>query len=149
MDKQQYLTSLAEVERAKKDKKYKKGTIYIQVSACKRGGESAWNILKEESTLESKYAVVIPKIEIMPEYLKLALERYTPEWHARYVGTNINISMDAFEFLQIKYSTDLNKQKRYVEMVNTVEKAISEQEEIVDEYVKMKEWYLGKMFSGA
>lgn len=147
MDKRQYLTSLAEVERAKKDRRYEKGTVYIQVSACKRGGESAWNILKEESTLEVKYAVVIPKIEIIPEYLKLVLERYTPEWHARYVGTNINISMDAFEFLQVQYSTDLNEQKRCIEMVNTVEKAIIEQEEIVEKYAEMKRWYLGKMFT--
>lgn len=147
MNKRQYLTSLAEVERTQKGKIYKKGTVFIQVSACKRGGEGAWEILKEASALEDKYAVVIPKIEIIPEYFKMALERYTPAWHARYVGTNINISMDAFNFLQIEYTTDLNEQKRYVEMMETVEKAIAEQEQIIDEYKKMKEWYLGKMLS--
>lgn len=117
MFKHQYLTSLAEVKRTEKGRIYPKGTLYIQVSACKRGGEGAWNILDHESTLEDKYAVAIPKIDIIPKYLQIALDYQTPRWHARYVGTNINISMDTFDSLEVEYDDDLEKQKRYVEMI--------------------------------
>lgn len=146
MVKCQCLTSLAVVKRVEKSKIYPKGTLYIQVSACKRGGEEAWNILDEESTLEDKYAVVIPNIEIIPEYLKIALDYQTPSWHARYVGTNINISMSAFDYFEIEYDSDLEKQKRCVEMIKVAEKAIAEEQSLVDDYKQMKAWYLTKMF---
>ena len=146
MFKHQYLTSLAEVKRTEKGRMYPKGTLYIQVSACKRGGEDAWNILDHESTLEDKYAVAVPKIDIIPKYLQIALDYQTPRWHARYVGTNINISMDAFDFLEVEYDDDLEKQKRYVEMIEAAEKAAEDEERIIEEYKKMKAWYLKKLF---
>lgn len=146
MVKCQFLTALAEVKRTEKNKVYSKGTLYIQVSACKRGGESAWMILKKESILEDKYAVVIPTVEIIPEYLKIALEYQTPAWHAKYVGTNINISMDSFKFLKVQYETDLDTQKRYVEMIETAEKCAENEKKMIEELKTMKEWYLKKLF---
>lgn len=146
MIRYQYLTSLAEVKRTEKGRMYLKGTLYIQVSACKRGGEDAWNILDHDSALEDKFAVAIPKAEIIPKYLQIALNYQTPRWFARYVGTNINISMDAFDFLEIEYDDDLEKQKRCVEMIDIAEKTAENQNRIIEEYKKMKDWYLQKMF---
>ena len=140
------LTDIASVERTKKDYVYPAGTIYIQVSACKRNSENAWMILTEDSTLEDKYAVILPTIKINPEYLKYSIESVSEEWHERYVGTNINISMGAFKYLVINYNPDTDEQEKVVKKFKDVEMLIEAEQNIINKYKGVKEWYLDKLF---
>lgn len=140
------LTDIASVERTKKGHVYPAGTIYIQVSACKRNSENAWMILMEDSTLEDKYAVILPTIKINPEYLKYSIESVSEEWHERYVGTNINISMDAFKYLVINYHPNMDEQEKVVEKIKEVEFLIEAEQNIINNYKGVKEWYLDKLF---
>lgn len=151
MDKCQSLTSsvltdIAEVRRTEKGKIYPKGTVYIQVSACNKNSKDSWMILEDPGCLEDKYAVAIPNIDIEPDYFRIALEEATPEWFARYVGTNINISMDAFKYFIVRYNENKEQQAKYVEMIRTVEKEIALVRESIAANKDIKEWYLSKMF---
>lgn len=151
MDRYQSLTSskltdIAEVRRVEKNRVYPQGTVYIQVSACNKSDKDKWMIMKEPGSLDSKYAVVVPKIDIDADYLRIALEDATPKWFARYVGTNINISMDAFKFFVVKYTEDKATQRRYGEMVKSVEEEMALIQESIEKGKKVKQWYLTKMF---
>lgn len=140
------LTEIAAVERAQKSKVYPIGTLYIQVSACKRAGEEAWEILGMPQGLDPKYAVAIPKIEVVPKYLQLALEAVTPEWHKKYVGTNINISMDAFKYLEVGIDMNIANQMQVVNYFRTVERQAQLLEEQIKREQQVKRWCLCKMF---
>lgn len=140
------LTEITTVERAQKSKVYPIGTLYIQVSACKRAGEEAWEILGMPQGLDSKYAVAIPKIEVVPKYLQLALEAVTPEWHKKYVGTNINISMDAFKYLEVGIDMNIANQMQVVNYFRTVERQAQLLKEQVKREQQVKRWCLCKMF---
>lgn len=140
------ITEIATVERTQKGRLYPTGTVYIQVSACKRAGQDAWMISESEGPLEDKYAVVLPNIEINPKYLKLALEAVTPDWHRRYVGTNINISMDAFKYLKIYYTPNIKEQLEVVEAFSVVDKEIELIEKQIEAEKTVKKWFLRKLF---
>lgn len=150
MDKYQSLTSsvltdIAEVRRAEKGKIYPKGTVYVQVSACNKSSKDSWMILEDPGCLEDKYACAIPNIDIDPDYFRIALEEATPEWFAKYVGTNINISMDAFKYFVVRYTENKEQQEKCVEMIRTIEKEIALILEGISVYKDIKEWYLSKM----
>lgn len=141
------ITEIATIERAQKDKLYPVGTCYIQVSACKRAGENAWQIVTDKhQSIESKYAVVIPNIGIVPKYLFRALEAATPEWHKKYVGTNINISMDAFEYLKVRYNPDILTQMQVVSYFESMDSEIELIEEQIEMEKGIKKYFLHKMF---
>lgn len=140
------LTEIADVERAKKNQIYPKNTIYIQVSACKRNTEDAWMILDKESLLDGKYAVITPRINIIPKYLKYSLESSSEEWHERYIGSNINISMNDFKYLKVRYTENIEHQKKVVEMFEETEFLIEQEQKIIEDYKQVKEWYLDGMF---
>lgn len=142
------LIDIADIQRTQKDMIYPAKTIYVQVSACKRGGEDSWMITKDAGILESKFAVAIPKIEIYPEYFLICLNAYTPEWFAKYVGTNINIAMDDFKYFEIGYTNNIEIQKHYAEMIETADRQITLENEITDRCRTVKKWYLEKMFLG-
>jgi len=59
MIRRHYLTDIADVKRTEKNRVYPKGTIYIQVSACKRNAEGMWMITDHDTPLDDKYAVVL------------------------------------------------------------------------------------------
>lgn len=143
------LTEIADVERAKKNQIYPKNTVYIQVSACKRNTEDAWMILDKESALDGKYAVITPRINIIPKYLKYSLESSSEEWHERYIGSNINIGMDDFKYLKVRYTENIEHQKEVVEMFEETEFLIEQEEKIIEDYKQVKEWYLDGMFPQA
>lgn len=141
------LPEIAEMERAQKGKMYPIGTLYIQVSACKRGGKDAWLIVSDKAQMiEDKYAVAIPSIGIVPRYLLLALQAVTPEWHRKYVGTNINISMDAFRYLKVYINPDIRIQMEVVAQFDIIDREIELIEEQVNFDKECKKWMLNKMF---
>lgn len=141
------LTEIAEIERAQKNRIYPAGSIYVQVSACKKNTDEIWNELVEPGTIDGKFAVVIPKTGIIPHYLVIALEKATAEWHSRYIGTNINISMDAFKYLRVMYHEDIKAQLEVIETIRAVEQLMQQEKEIVNNLKESKRWFLQGMFA--
>lgn len=109
------LTDIAIIERAKKGRIYPAGTCYIQVSATK----GQIGILEEDGTVESKYAVILPQIEVAPLYFKMALERNAPYFCARYQA-NINIQVSDFSFFEIELHDDYEFQVQIAEILAQV-----------------------------
>lgn len=139
------LTEIATVERAKQNVVYKKGTIMIRVSAASHAGNEPFKMLKEQRNIEAGYAVVVPKINILPEYLVYSLNRRAEEWLHRYVGSNINISMDLFKYMVVEYHPDINTQEYVCGMLQTLERMEEEENSTVELLKNMKKYYLDKM----
>ena len=142
---QKALTEIATVKRAEKNLIYPKNTIYVQVSACKKSTEYIWNILGEEGYLENKYAVVIPKINIIPEYLVVCLERVTLKWMHRYVGKAINISMDLFKYLKVDYHESVETQLFVLSILMPIKNEIELIKNRIANEKKAKNYFLAKM----
>jgi restriction endonuclease S subunit len=142
------LTDIADVDRAQKGKIYPAGTIYVQVSATPKYTDEIWNILKQSGELPGKFAVIFPKIEIIPAYLVLALTRNTAEWQARYIGDAINISMDLFKDLTVIYHPDIQAQAEILRKISVVDKTIEFESQQVELNKEAKSFFLLKMFPG-
>lgn len=140
------LTDIADVDRAQKGKIYPAGTIYVQVSATPKYTDEIWHVLKQSGELPGKYAVIIPKIELIPAYLVLALTRSTAEWQAQYIGDAINISMDLFKELKIIYHPDIQAQAKILQKISIVDKAIEFESQQVKLNKEAKSFFLQKMF---
>ena len=142
------LTDIADIDRAQKGKIYPAGTIYVQVSATPKNTDEIWNILKQSGELPGKFAVIFPKIEIIPAYLVLALTRNTAEWQARYIGDAINISMELFKELKIIYHPDIEAQAEILQKISIVDKAIEFESQQVELNKEAKGFFLQNMFPG-
>ena len=142
------LLDIADVERAVKGKVYPGQTIYIQVSACRRTGYEQFKRLEKEGELESKYAVIIPKIRIFPEYFQLSLENSVDEWMHRYVGTNINIQMEAFKYLNLYIHDDLKVQENFVANIHLLDNQIKAENQQIEWLGEVKQYFLEKLFPG-
>lgn len=142
------LTDIADVDRAQKGKIYPAGTIYVQVSATPKYTDEIWHVLKQSDELPGKYAVIIPKIELIPAYLVLALTMNTAEWQARYIGDAINISMDLFKELKIIYHPDILAQDGILRKISIIDKAIESENQQVELNKEAKSFFLQNMFPG-
>ena len=142
------LTDIADVDRAQKGKIYPAGTIYVQVSATPKYTDEIWHILKQSDELPGKYAVIIPKIEIIPAYLVLTLTKNTAEWQARYIGDAINISMDLFKDLKVVYHPDIQVQAEILQKISIVDKAIEFECQQAQLNKEAKSFFLQKLFPG-
>lgn len=141
------LKEIANIERVKKDKIYPKNTIYIRVSACNNHSkEDKFHITKEEGILETKYAVILPKVEIEPLYLLTSLEDNVDRFFSRYVGTNINIQVDTLNNFELQYDDDLEKQKLFSDMLSLIIEMEQQEQQIIDDLKDSKQYYLTNMF---
>lgn len=147
--KQVKLTDIADVNRVRKDDILPKGTLYIRVSACKGEEYEQWNIMKEDGNPGDEFAALTLKREAIPEYLKEALERVAPHFMHRYVGKNINISMDLFSFYRLDFHEDLEEQRRIVRVMSTINDEIEMVKRQIKEHKQVKEWNLRHMFPEA
>lgn len=138
--KKYYLTEIAKVERARNGEVYKAGTAYIQISATRGQIE----MLEEAGTIERKYAVILPKIEIYPPYFKIALERAVPEFCARYQST-INIQIGDFEFFSIDIHEDYRTQVEIAQIMQQCDRAAEAENHIIDVLKDVKKISLNKM----
>ena len=142
------LTDIADVDRAQKGKIYPAGTIYVQVSATPKYTDEIWNILKQSGELPGKFAVIFPKIEIIPAYLVLALTKNTAEWQTRFIGDAINISMELFKDLKVVYHPEIEVQTEVLRKISVVDKAIEFESQQVKLNKEAKSFFLQKMFPG-
>lgn len=139
------LTEVADIERAVKGKIYPQGTIYIQVSAARRTGLDQWRISEKEGEIENKFAVLIPKNDINPYYLLIALERSAQEFLHKYVGTNINIQMDAFKRYELDYHADRQTQELIADFSKKANQGIESEKKTIEALHEIKKYMLGKM----
>lgn len=73
------LTEIAQIERGTPGKIYPAGTVYIQVSAS----NGQVGMTKTPQAIEARYAAIIPQINLIPAYFKIAVERAVPEFMAK------------------------------------------------------------------
>lgn len=139
-NKRYRLTDIADVQRAQKGVIYPKYTTYIQVSAT----QGQVHQLNKAGTIETKYATIIPKIDIFMPYFKIALERCVPEFLARYQST-INIQMGDFSFFEIDLHSDMQTQMEIVMIMDQCDRAKKVEQDIVDELKAGKKIALRKM----
>ena len=139
------LYDVARVERAVSGKIYPAGTGYIQVSACRRLEQ--FRITKEAGTLEGKYAAIIPLRPVIPEYLQITLENSAEEFMRRYVGTNINIQMSAFNNFTLRWQDDLDAQRFVVDSLSAIQHGLEAEEEAIKQVQSMKQYFLEALFA--
>lgn len=134
------LTDVADAERARKGVLYPKGTVYIQVSAT----QGQVHQLHKAGTIETKYAIIKPKIDIYMPYFKIAFERCVPEFLARYQST-INIQMSDFSFFEIDLHPDQKTQMEIVSLLEKCNEAENVEKDIVEQLKTLKKIALSKM----
>ena len=134
------LTDIADIERAKKGKMYDAGCVIIQVSAT----DGQIYVLNEIQEVETKYAVIIPKIDVNGFYLKIAIEKELPKFlHQNQTG--MNLQMDSFNVLKIKLHN--RETQDYLEQIlKKYDDGLEKEREIIDELKDMKKYYLANMF---
>ncbi len=135
------ITDICKIERAVSGKIYKKGSVYIKLSAA---DESVLQI-KEDSEIESRYAVFEPLEEIDTDYLKIAVESAFPDFLRRY-RTTINLQFDTLNFFEIPWHEDKKMQQYVVNAFNVVNDEIQTISEQIEHEKQLKKWYLRKMF---
>lgn len=139
-NKRYRLTDIADVQRAQKGVIYPKYTTYIQVSATR----GQVHQLNKAGTIETKYATIIPKIDIFMPYFKIALERCVPEFLARYKST-INIQMGDFQFFEIDIHPDEKTQHEIAEILKQCDRAEGTESKIIETLKDCKRIALSKM----
>ena len=141
------LYDVAQIERAVSGKNYPAGTVYIQVSACRRANLEQFRITKEAGTLEGKFAAIIPIRPVLPEYLQITLENSAEEFMRRYVGSNINIQMSAFDNFTLRWQDDLDAQRFVVDSLSAIRQGMEAEESEINRLQAMKQYFLEALFA--
>ena len=110
------LLDICDVERAKKNKIYKAGSVALQVSATH--GDLIF--LEKDSIVETKYAVIIPKIEIEGKYLKYVIGREMEKFLYQN-QSGINIQIDSLGALYVDVHNDIETQKYVMQCLEKYE----------------------------
>ena len=134
------LLDIATIERSKKNKTYKKGSILIQLSATK--GQMIY--LDDDIKVDSKYGVFeADRNKIEPRYLYYVLKMSMPDFLTKY-QTGLNIKPDIFDSFKIKVHSSLEVQKIIVKILDSFNVDLEEKE--IEKYKKVKEYHLDNMF---
>lgn len=136
------LLDIATIERSKKNKTYKKGSILIQLSATK--GQMIY--LDDDTKVDSKYGVFeVAKDKVEPRYLYYVLKMSMPDFLTRY-QTGLNIKPEIFDSFKVKVHRSLEVQKIIVKILDSFNVDLEEKE--IEKYKKIKEYHLDNMFPG-
>lgn len=142
------LYDIADIVRCGGGVIYPAGTCYIQVSACAKNSADKWHITEAAGELLEKYAAVIPKVPIIPLYLREALEFTAEEFFCRYIGSNINIQMDLFKYYTLPFHWDLTEQQKVINVLKPIEEGITVIEREIERLTEFKGYFLNKMIPG-
>lgn len=121
---------------------YPAGTVYLQVSATDKN----IRILKMEQKLESKYVRFDIKDEISTEYLYIAMQRTQEEFYERYVGSNINIQVEALGEWELQIHTDRETQEKMVNMIKKIDEQSENEKKEIQRLRNLKKGMLEKLF---
>ena len=136
------LLDIATIERSKKNKTYKKGSILIQLSATK--GQMIY--LDDDTKVDSKYGVFeADKDKVEPRYLYYVLKMSMPDFLTKY-QTGLNIKPEIFDSFKVKVHRSLEVQKIIVKILDSFNVDLEEKE--IEKYKKIKEYHLDNMFPG-
>lgn len=136
------LEDLGKIDRAKKSKVYKAGTVFIGVSAT-RGGDVHY--LDKDGEIESKYATVEFNGKYNSKYIYYAILSVHEEWIRRNIQ-NINVAISDLKAMEIDIITDINKQNEIVNKLDLLDSWIENEERLIDMWENIKKSSLGKMF---
>ncbi len=141
------LYDIADVVRCGGGVMFPAGTCYIQVSACAKNSADKWHITETAVELPGKYAAVIPKVPVLPLYLREALESTAEEFFCRYIGSNINIQMELFKYYVLPFHWDMAEQQNVIDVLLPMEKAITAVEREIELCEKFKGYFLDNMMA--
>lgn len=136
------LIDIADIERAKAGKLYPAGCTLIALSAT--NGESDNKYHAKDGEVEPRYAVVKPKIEILPKYLFISIQMAFPTFYQGW-QTGINLQFDKLRFLKVKIH-ELETQAAIVEFYKKMTQLEQKQEQLIQKAQDMKKGYLDKLF---
>ncbi|MDY5437154.1 hypothetical protein [Peptostreptococcus porci] len=135
------LEDLGKIDRAKKGKVYKAGTVFIGVSAT-RGGDVHY--LDEDGEIESKYATVEFNGKYNSKYIYYAILSEHNRWINRYIQ-NINVTISDLKAMEINIITDINKQNEIVNKLDLLDSWIENEERLIYMWKNIKKSSLEKM----
>lgn len=134
------LSEVATIERSKKNKVYKRGSILVQCSAT--NGEVIY--LNDNSEVNNKYAVIIPDPDIFSKWLYYAITQSLTE-NLTKIKTGLNIVASELNNLEVVIMDDKSA-KRFVnlmDLIDLIQIAVVTDKELTEEE---KRFYLDNMF---
>lgn len=134
------LTDVANYERATIGKTYKAGSTIVQVSATQ--GQSIY--LHKDQEVESKYVVISAKVEILPYYLYVVIQKAMPDFCNKY-QTGLNIQAEAFEMMKIEVHGK-EAQEIIAKYYRLIEEAEEKEVQAINALMDVKANLLSKMF---
>lgn len=135
------LEDLGKIDRAKKGKVYKAGTVFIGMSAT-RGGDVHY--LDEDGEIESKYATVEFNGKYNSKYIYYAILSEHNRWINRYIQ-HINVVISDLKAMEINIITDINKQNEIVNKLDLLDSWIENEERLIYMWKNIKKSSLEKM----
>ena len=141
------IKSVCELERSVKNKVYKKGTCYMQMSAVS-GTRQIWHLLDCDSHVTpGKYMMFLPKegTTYDGEYLYIMLEKEVPDFIKRYC-TTMNIQKEAFDHLSILWITDDAERREYVMLMHMQKACIDQEKKLIESVRMFKKVMMSLMF---
>lgn len=140
------LKEIATIERAIKGKLYEKGTPLVALSASMEADKGGITYVKETGEVESRYAVITPKDKNMPpRYLYWAMLNEFDEFYAKH-NTGINLQIGELDYYEVYIHDDLESQYAVVELIDTQEQQEENERQILEQFIKIKQYFLDKMF---
>lgn len=136
------LKNLANVDRVKKGRIYKSGTVYIGVSAA-RGGDVHY--LEEDGEIEDKYAAVEFDGRYNSKYLYYAILSVHEKWLTKYIQ-NINVPISNLKEMEIDIVTDIDRQNEIVNKLNLLDAWAENEKQMISAWKNVKKTALEKMF---
>ena len=134
------LTDLVKIERAKKGKTYKAGSIKIQMSATR--GQMFY--LATDQEVETYYAVMEPITEINTFYLFEILQEDTERFLSIY-QTGLNITTDIFDYWEVPIHKKIETQNQFAKILYDMNNLISQEETAIQFYQDYKDFHLQKL----
>lgn len=135
------LEDLGKIDRAKKGKVYKAGTVFIGMSAT-RGGDVHY--LDKDGEIESKYATVEFNGKYNSKYIYYAILSEHNRWLNRYIQ-HINVAISDLKAMEINLITDINKQNEIVNKLDLLDSWIENEERLIYMWKNIKKSSLEKM----
>lgn len=135
------LLDIARIERSKKRKIYRQGSILIQLSATR--GQMQY--LNEDSEVDSKYGVIEAVEGVNAKYLYYILNMTMADFLSVY-QTGLNIVPDVFKHMKIEIHTEAETQKEIAMLFDKLEMVEQAYYEEMTKWKNVKSHHIDKMF---